>query len=114
MIHRVLIVVSLACCGLVVASFGLFARNQLAGASKHQQSEIVAGNQVTSDPVVGNHAKSQPGKFIDDAAAQLTSPFRSLIKSKSVWVLEIVPTLLALLVYGVGLGYLARYTSGLS
>jgi hypothetical protein len=113
-IHRLLVLVSLVCCGLVVASFALFARNQLAGASKHQQTEIVAGNQVTSDPVVGNHAKGQPGKFIDGAAAELTSPFRSLIKTNSVWVLEIVPTLLALLVYGVGLGYLARWASGLS
>ena len=105
---------SLICCGLVIASFALFARNQLAGASKHQQTEIVAGNQVTSEPAVGNHAKSQPGKFIDGAAADLTSPFRSLIKSNSVWVQEIVPTMLALLVYGVGLGFLARYTSGMS
>ena len=62
--------------------------------------------------MVGNHAKGQPAKFIDGAAAELTSPFRSLIKTNSVWVLEIVPTLLALLVYGVGLGYLARWASG--
>ncbi len=106
--------VSLLCCGLVLTSFALFARDQLAGASKHQQTEIVAGNQVTSDPVTGNHAKGQPAKFIDGAAAELTSPFRSLIKTNSIWLLEIVPTLLALLVYGVGLGYLARYANGLS
>jgi hypothetical protein len=113
-IHRLLVLVSIACCGLVLASFALFARDQLAGASKHQQTEIVAGNQVTSESVTGNHAKGQPGKFIDGAASELTSPFRALIKTNSVWVLEIVPTLLALLVYGVGLGYLARYTDGLS
>ena len=114
MIHRLLVLVSIACCGLVLASFALFARNQLAGASKHQQTEIVAGNQVTSESVTGNRAKGQPGKFIDGAASELTSPFRALIKTNNVWVLEIVPTLLALLVYGVGLGYLARYTDGLS
>jgi hypothetical protein len=36
------------------------------------------------------------------------------VNSRSQWVLHIVPMLLALLVYGVGLGYLARYSSGLA
>jgi hypothetical protein len=39
----------------------------------------------------------------------LTEPFRTLIHSNSQWVGRAVSTLLALLVYGLGLGYLARY-----
>jgi hypothetical protein len=44
----------------------------------------------------------------------LTSPFRSIVQSDSQWVLHGVPTIFALLVYGVGLGYLARFSRGTS
>jgi hypothetical protein len=38
----------------------------------------------------------------------------SIVQSGSPWVLHGVPTIFALLVYGVGLGYLARFSRGLS
>ena len=50
----------------------------------------------------------------DGAAKLLTSPFDSVVHSNSQWVLRLVPTLFALLVYGAGLGYLARFSRGLS
>jgi hypothetical protein len=56
---------------------------------------------------------SQPRLFIDNAASALTSPFRSLVQSDSQWVERGLPTILALLVYGVGIGYLARFSRGL-
>jgi len=113
-IHRVLVLTAYMCCGLVIASFSLFARDQLAGASKHQQSEIIAGAQTTAVSIPEATHHGQPRAFIDGAARVLTSPFRSLVSSHSQWVMHIVPSLLALLFYGVGLGYLARYSSGYS
>ncbi len=109
MIHRVLVLSAYVCCGLVIASFALFARDQFAGASEQQTSEIVAGQSATvaAVPVKTHHA--QPRRFIDDAASALTSPFRSLVRTDSHWAVEIEGTLLALLTYGLGLGFLARY-----
>jgi hypothetical protein len=114
-IHRALVLISLACCALVVASFAWFARDQVAGASAHQQNEIASIGphaKPVSAPVTNDRA--QPRRFIDNAAKALTSPFSSIVQSDSQWVLHGVPTLLALLAYGVGLGYLARYSRGLA
>jgi hypothetical protein len=99
MIHRGLVLIAIGCSVLVAASFALFARDQLAGASKHQQNQLAAGP-TTAPYVPGvvppatHHA--QPRRFIDSG-----------------WVTHGLPTFFALLVYGVGLGYLARYSRGL-
>jgi hypothetical protein len=116
MIHRGLVLIAIGCSVLVAASFALFARDQLAGASKHQQNQLAAGP-TTAPYVPGvvppatHHA--QPRRFIDGAARALTAPFRSIVQSDSGWVTHGLPTFFALLVYGVGLGYLARYSRGL-
>ncbi|MDQ6778854.1 MAG: hypothetical protein M3071_22105 [Actinomycetota bacterium] len=111
MIHRALVLVALVCCGLVVASFVLFVRDQMAGASKQQAAAVFGPGtgQVVAPPV---KQEAQPGRFINGAASKLTSPFRSIVTSSSAWVERGVPTILALLVYGVGLGYLARFSRG--
>lgn len=112
-LHRLLASVAVGCSLLVLISFALFARDQLAGASKHQQNQLATtAPPVTGPPVV--HKKGQPRRFIDGAASTLTSPFSSVVSSSSNWVDHGVPTALALLVYGFGLGYLARYSRGLS
>jgi hypothetical protein len=114
-IHRTLVIVAFICCALVFSSFALFARDQLAGASEQQQQALAAGPAdaaATAPPV--HHEPGQPRKFIDSAAKTLTSPFTSIVPSSSEWVEKGLPTLFALLVYGVGLGYLARYTQGLA
>jgi hypothetical protein len=41
-INRLLTYTSFVCCALVIGSFGMFARDQIAGASAHQQSELAA------------------------------------------------------------------------
>lgn len=98
----------------MVASFALFARDQVAGASKHQQNEIVAGAPTSTGSVPVHKATAQPRRFIDAAAGDLTSPFRSIVQSDSQWVLHGVATIVALLIYGVGLGYLARFSRGMT
>lgn len=104
-ISRGLIVCSTVCCGLVLASFGLFALSQASGASKHQ----VAALNSTTVAQASAHPPGQPKRFIDGAARALTSPFRSFVHTRSEWAIEIAGTLFALLVYGLGLGYLARW-----
>jgi hypothetical protein len=109
-ISRVLRLTAFACCALVVASFAMFARDQMAGASQHQQTELVAGAHPTaasSTPV--KHA--QPRRFIDSAAKALGTPFEAIVQSSNVWVKHGLPAVFALLVYGLGLGYLARFSA---
>jgi hypothetical protein len=114
MLHRGLVLISFVCCALVLASFSLFALDQLSGASRNQQTQIASG--VPTKPGVGQSSThhAQPRSFIDSAAKALTSPFRSLVQSNNDWVKHSVPTLLGLLVYGMGLGYLARFSRGMS
>ncbi|HEV3388078.1 MAG TPA: hypothetical protein VG057_03650 [Solirubrobacteraceae bacterium] len=111
MISRVLRLISLVCVALVVMSFAMFARDQMAGASEHQQTELVAGANTSTAPVAVSHRHSQPRRFIDGAAKTLTSPFSAVVKSSNPWVEEGLPALFALIAYGVGLGYLARFAS---
>jgi hypothetical protein len=110
--QRALVLTALVCCGLVTASFALFARDQLAGASQHQQSELAVAAPTTPGVTPVHHGEAQPRRFIDGAWKTLTSPFRSIVPSDSGWVKEGVPTFFALLVYGVGLGFIARYGAG--
>lgn len=114
-IHRALVTCALVCCALVASSFVLFARDQLDGASKHQQSELAAGVPATTPSgIPAVHHPGQPRRFIDGAAHALTAPFRSLIESDNQWAVRGFSTLCALLVFGVGLGYLARFSRGIS
>jgi hypothetical protein len=109
-IHRAILLLAFVCCTLVALSFMLFARDQLAGASQHQQNQIATGATTTTTGINGTTADhKQPRRFIDGAAKELTSPFRSVVHSSSVWVMEIAPMMLALALYGLGLGFLARY-----
>jgi Na+-transporting NADH:ubiquinone oxidoreductase subunit NqrC len=110
----VLVCTSLACCVLVAASFAMFARDQMAGASQHQQNEIIAGAPTTTGSVPVHKVTAQPRRFIDAAAKDLTAPFHAIVQSDSQWVMRGVPTIIALLAYGVGFGYLARFSRGMS
>jgi hypothetical protein len=113
-IHRVMVIAACVCSLLLVASFALFARDQLAGASQHQVAEIAGGITTTPGVTPQPTHHGQPRAFIDGAWSTLTSPFRSIVQSDNQWVLHGLPTIFALLVYGVGIGYLARFTRGLS
>jgi hypothetical protein len=121
-VHRVLVLTSWVCCALVAISFLLFAVNQVSGASAHQVTEINAAPSysATGAPIVSAPPPSapspaaQPKRFIDGAAKLLTSPFSSIVQSDNQWVLHGLPTFFALLAYGLGIGYLARFTRGMT
>jgi hypothetical protein len=110
-LSRLLRFVSVICCALIVMSFAMFARDQTAAASEHQQTELVAGANTAGAPAAITHRHAQPRRFIDKAANALSSPFSAVVKSSNPWVDHGLPAIFALLAYGVGLGYLARFAS---
>jgi hypothetical protein len=111
-LYRTLGLVGFVCCALVVVSFALFADDQIAGASQHQQQEL-ATNGPTTVAAPSSKPHAQPRRFIDGAAKTLTSPFTSFVHSSSAWLNHGVPAVLALAGYGLGLGFIRRYTRGL-
>jgi hypothetical protein len=117
LIVRLLRFASIAICIIVIASFAIFAVDQTQSASKHQTEEITGGPSVTAGTrggATGSSATSSAHEStihetIDEASDQLTSPFAGVVSgSSSEWVIRGVKLLLALAVYGFGLGYLAR------
>jgi hypothetical protein len=113
-IHRGLHLVSFLCCALVLASFAMFAFDQVSGASEHQVAQIASGAPTSPGVTPRSTHHSSLRRFIDNAAHALTSPFRSILQTSSEWAKEIFETVCAILVYGLGLGYLTRYSRGFS
>jgi hypothetical protein len=107
---------SILLCLIVAASFVLFVVNQTSSASAHQQEELNnAAPGATAAPSAGSatphkaSGKSSPRKVIDEASEAITSPFSAAADATSdQWLKRGIDLLLALLVYGFGLGFLAR------
>jgi hypothetical protein len=104
---------------IVALSFGLFAWEQTREASDATTAAIAAGTvaaQVAPSPTqerVREAAHTTAREAIDDANDVLTSPFANLVSGfNSGWARRGVSGLLAFLLWGVGLGYLARYSAG--
>ncbi len=103
---------------LIVASgFMLFALEDIDRGSANSVQRI-AGYAATSPSAAGERERErrhgQPREAIDDVNDVLLKPFAGLSDSaESRWVQRGVPSLLGLLIYGVGLGFLARYTKAI-
>jgi hypothetical protein len=99
-------------CLIVIAWFVVFAVDQTSTASTHQQNEVTAGTVPApseSAAAAGKH-DSTLHRTLDEASNALTSPFAGAVSgSHSEWIIHIVKTILALLVYGFGLAFLARF-----
>jgi hypothetical protein len=113
---------TLAICASVIVglSFVMFAIDEMDRGSKTQQEALgeETGNreQFAVEPAptaaqedLREQEHSQVREAIDDADDVLLQPFTGVIDSKSNWVTRGVPTLLALLVYGLGLGLVANF-----
>jgi hypothetical protein len=102
--------VSRAVCLIVIVSFAIFALEQTSKASNHQQNQVTGS--AVGAPAPQDVESSHEGAVhnaIDEAAKVLTSPFSGITAgSTSQWAIRGVGTVLALLVYGLGVGYLAR------
>ncbi len=96
---------------MVVTGFTLFAVEEMGGASERQQAaltESVDPGSVAIQPVAQPEG-SRVRATVDAVDEALLSPFTGLVESDNPWVERGVPTLLALALYGAGLGFLAQY-----
>jgi hypothetical protein len=104
---------------IVLVSFGLFAIDETRDASNRSVAGI-AGLEATraADPTASEErarerAHSKAREVIDDADDILVTPFAPVTAdSSSSWARRGIPTLLALIVYGFGLAFLARFMHG--
>jgi hypothetical protein len=109
-LHRGLHLLSLFCCVIVATSFVLFGHDQVAGASLHQTELLGSGTPVAAT-TPARRTVGEPRAFIDGVSRNLTSPFDSIVHSNNPWVDHGVPAALALVVYGFGLGFVARWAN---
>ncbi len=107
-IVRLLRLASLVICAIVIASFAIFALDQTKTASKHQTEELTNGP-ATHSTHSSTANEGSLHRDIDDASREFTSPFAGVVSgSNSEWLSRGVKLFLALLVYGVGIGFVAR------
>jgi hypothetical protein len=110
---------------VVLLSFAGFAIDQARSGSEASRAGIASVEyRTTADP--SGYAKPAPAQerlrekahtsareLLDDADDIALAPFASVADSSaSAWVRRGVPGLIALVVYGFGLGYLSRYAAG--
>lgn len=93
----------------VVAGFAMFASDQLGDASHRQVSALASPDPSPRQETIREKRHSSAREAVDDVDDALLHPFAGVTSSNDAWVRRGVPTLLALLVYGLGLGFLARY-----
>jgi hypothetical protein len=126
--------VALLCAAVLLVSFAAFASDEAGDNSKKAVAELDssadggAARAAQAPPRVDTTAlndpspsarvervreKEHPGwrEVVDDGNDVLVSPFTGIAGDDSIWAERIVSGLLALLVFGVGLGFLARAVS---
>lgn len=100
---------------VLVASFGAFAVDELGGASSRNEAKLSQDLEANPSPPAERQRERDHGavrEAVDDADDVLVAPFAGIVPSDSRWVQRGVPTLIALLVWGLGLGFLSRYMRG--
>jgi hypothetical protein len=111
--------VAIIASGIVVLGFVYFTTDELARGSQHQQDLLnreLKGAQYDPAPIAPTPDQEaarerENGWFrelVDDGNDVLLGPFKGIIESDDRWVTHGVPALLALLLYGMGLGTLAN------
>jgi len=107
---RTLRLASIVICLIVAASFAIFAIQQTESASGQQTEAVNSSNPNVVNPAsrpVGTK-KGTVHRVIDEAAEAVTSPFSGIVSSGSEWAVEGIKLALTLIIYGFGLGYVAR------
>jgi hypothetical protein len=129
MIASLLRLASIACSLILVVSFVLFATDQARSGEKQQVAKLAGGGTAgdSSSDARNNINQANPSaaterlrekrhgsvrEAIDDANDVLVSPFTGIVSdSSSIWVQRAVPGLIALLVFGLALRFLASFVS---
>lgn len=117
---------SFFCTAVVVASFAMFASDQARHGSTRTVAQLDAADSTAAPaqpPTVDEAAPSARverlrerrhgtvREAIDDVDDQLVGPFKGIVRTRSPWAERIFESLLALLAFGLGLGFLARYAA---
>jgi hypothetical protein len=109
----------------VMLSFGAFAVDQARSGSKSSQAGI-ARTVFVAPPDPAGYAEPSPAQervreaahgtareTLDDVDDVLVAPFAFVTEnSTSAWMRRSIPALLALAVYGLGVGFLSRFAAG--
>jgi hypothetical protein len=113
-LERILRMVAILVSAVIILSFALFAVDDLNGASQRNEAKLAQDLEANPQPAAERQREKDHGALreaIDDANDGLVSPFDGIVsKDDSRWTQRAVPALLALLVFGFGLGFLARFT----
>ncbi|MEA2271563.1 MAG: hypothetical protein QOI98_271 [Solirubrobacteraceae bacterium] len=108
--------VAIAASLLVVAGFAAFAVDELGAATKRTEAQLDAGSSPSPTPSeekTRERHHTRVRKWVDDANDVLLTPVAWVSDgSGNRWVRRGVPALLALALYGFGLGYVARFAHG--
>jgi hypothetical protein len=115
-LERPLRIASIVLSLIILAGFLMFAVDEFNRASSAQRSELAGYEQPDPTPA-GERARearnSNVREYIDDANDILLRPFAGVASSSSSrWVQRLVPTVLALLVFGFLLAFLSRFMRG--
>lgn len=116
MIERSLRTIAIVASLLVAAGFCMFAVDEFNRASSAQRQRLAGyekADPTAVDELQREKRHSTAREYIDDANDILLKPFAGIVSaSGGRWAQRVVPTALALLVYGFGIGYLARFARG--
>jgi hypothetical protein len=107
-----------ALCAVVLLSFTFFAIDEARGASDASQAGIAGAVVAAPAPTPSQEAARERAhgpvrEAVDDTADVVLGPFAwAAPAGGDTWSQRGIPTLLALAVYGFGLGYVARFMHG--
>jgi len=121
MLETPLRLLAIALSAIMLLGFGLFVVQEASGASRQTSAEVadepsvVAPAPTPRDERVRERQHTRAHEMVDDANDVLLAPFKWAAPAGSgAWAQHGLPVVLALLVYGVGLGYLARFARGVA
>jgi predicted PurR-regulated permease PerM len=108
LLSKLIRIASVLICLIVILSFIVFAANQTKSASGHQREELGESYAQVQQGSSPSNKESSVHRKLDEVSNKLTSPFNGIVSSSSEWLQRSVKLILSLLVYGFGLGFLAR------
>jgi len=115
LVERALHVVATVLTVTVLVGFGLFAVDQASEASQRQRA-VIADARRPVPTATGERAREREHtsirEVIDDINDVLLTPFEDVTTSSDPWIARGVPSLLAVLAYGFGLGFAASLARG--
>jgi hypothetical protein len=109
--------ISVVCSLILLMSFAMFAADQARHGSKTTVAKIAAGDDTTGTVTQQQPVKPKPKQHnefrraVDGANEKLVSPFNGVVGTSSGWSRHITLLILGFLVFGVGIGFVARYVS---